>query len=104
VCCWATTSAVPHDDRRGALAAFEAAPGRFGVVVIDEVTPGITGTKLARAVHRHRPDLPIVMVCGYSSQFLTQQALAAGVSELLTKPLQSREIATTLARVLHRAA
>jgi K+-sensing histidine kinase KdpD len=32
------------------------------------------------------------------------EALAAGVSELLTKPLQSREIAATLARVLCRAA
>jgi CheY-like chemotaxis protein len=38
------------------------------------------------------------------SPLLTQQASAAGVSELLTKPLQSREIATTLARVLHRTA
>jgi CheY-like chemotaxis protein len=48
--------------------------------------------------------LPIVLVSGYSGPILTQQALAAGVSELLTKPLQSREIATTLARVLHGAA
>jgi CheY-like chemotaxis protein len=48
--------------------------------------------------------LPIVLVRGYSGPLLTQQALAAGVSELLTKPVQSREIATTLARVLHRVA
>jgi len=41
-------------------------------------------------------------VSGYSGPILTQQALAAGVSELLTKPLQSRKIAATLARVLHR--
>jgi len=32
---------------------------------------------------------------------LTQQALAAGVSELLVKPLQSRQFAATLDRVLH---
>jgi CheY-like chemotaxis protein len=55
-------------------------------------------------LRRHRSDLPIVLVSGYSGPLLTQQALAAGVSELLTKPLHSREIATTLARVLHRAA
>ncbi len=66
--------------------------------------PGLTGTGLARVVRRRRPDLPIVMVSGYSGPLLTQQALAAGVSELLTKPLQSREIATLLARVLHRTA
>jgi PAS domain S-box-containing protein len=95
---------VSFSDSRAALAAFEAAPGRFDVVLTDEVMPGLTGTGLANVVRRRRPDLPIVLVSGYSGPLLTQQALAAGVSELLTKPLQSREIAATLARVLHRAA
>jgi PAS domain S-box-containing protein len=95
---------VSFSDSRAALAAFAAAPGRFDVVVADEVMPGLTGTGLASVLRRHRPDLPIVLTSGYSGPILTQQALAAGVSELLTKPLQSREIATTLARLLHRAA
>jgi CheY-like chemotaxis protein len=94
---------VSFSDSHAALAAFEAAPGRFDVVVTDDVMPGITGTELARVLRRHRPELPIVLVSGYSGPLLTQHALAAGVSELLTKPLQSREIATTLARVLRRA-
>jgi PAS domain S-box-containing protein len=95
--------AVPFDDSLAALAAFEAEPARFDVVVTDEVMPGLTGTGLARALRRHRPDLPIVLVSGYSGPILTQDALAAGVGELLTKPLQSRDVATTLARALHRA-
>jgi FixJ family two-component response regulator len=72
------------------------------VVVTDEVMPGLTGTGLARVLHDQRPDLPIVLMSGYSGVSLTQAALAAAVSELLTKPLQSREMAATLARVLHR--
>ena len=95
---------VSFSDSRAALAAFEAAPERFDVVVADEVMPGLTGTGLASVLRRRRPALPIVLVSGYSGPILTQQALAAGVSELLIKPLQSREIATTLARVLHPAA
>ncbi len=95
---------VSFSDSRAALAAFEAAPGKFDLVVTDEVMPGLTGTGLASVVRRHRPDVPIVLVSGYSGPLLTQQALAAGVSELLTKPLQSREIANLLARVLHRTA
>jgi CheY-like chemotaxis protein len=55
-------------------------------------------------VRRHRPDVPIVLLSGYSGAILTQDALDAGVSELLTKPLQSHEIAATLARVLRRTA
>jgi signal transduction histidine kinase len=95
--------AVSFSDSHAALAAFEAAPERFDVVVTDEAMPGLTGTVLARVLHRHRPDLPIVLVSGYGA-IQTQQALAAGVSELLTKPIQSHAMATTLARVLHRTA
>jgi PAS domain S-box-containing protein len=93
---------VSFSDSHAALAAFESAPERFDVVVTDEVMPGLTGTGLANVMRRRRPDLPIVLVSGYSGAILTQQALAAGVTELLIKPLQSREIATTLTRVLHR--
>jgi PAS domain S-box-containing protein len=96
--------AVSFSDSHAALAAFEAAPEQFDVVVTDEVMPGLTGTGLARVFRHHRPDLPIVLMSGYSGASLTQDALAAGVRELLTKPLQSREMAATLARVLHRTA
>jgi CheY-like chemotaxis protein len=68
---------------------------------MDETMPGLTGTGLARVLHSHRPDLPIVLLSGYTGAIQTQPALAAGVSELLSKPIQSHEMATTLARVLH---
>jgi CheY-like chemotaxis protein len=45
-----------------------------------------------------------VLLSGCSGALQTQQALAAGVRELLTKPIRSHEMATTLARVLHRTA
>jgi PAS domain S-box-containing protein len=96
--------AVSFSDSQAALAAFAATPERFDVVVTDETMPGLTGTELARAIRSHRPDLPIVLVSGYTGAIPTQQAFAIGVSELLSKPIQSHEMAATLARVLHRRA
>jgi CheY-like chemotaxis protein len=96
--------AVSFSGSHAALAAFEATPERFDVVVTDETMPGLTGTELASVLHSRRPDLPIVLVSGYTGAIQTQPALAAGVNELLSKPIQSREMATTLARVLHRRA
>jgi PAS domain S-box-containing protein len=94
---------VSFSDSRAALAAFEAAPRSFDVVVTDDVMPGLTGTGLASVLRGRRRELPIVLVSGYSGPILAQRALAAGVSELLVKPLQSRDIAAALARVLHAA-
>jgi signal transduction histidine kinase len=97
--------AISFSDSHAALAAFEAAPQRFDVVVTDETMPGLTGTGLARMLRSHRPDLPIVLMSGYTGAIQTQQVLATDVSELLSKPIQSHEMATTLARVLlHRRA
>jgi signal transduction histidine kinase/DNA-binding response OmpR family regulator len=97
-------AAVTFADSHAALAAFEATPEQFDVVVTDESMPGLTGTALARVLRSHRPDLPIVLVSGYPGAIQVQQARAAGVSEILSKPVQSREIATALARALHRGA
>jgi len=87
-------------DGAAALAAFKAAPGRFDAVLTDEVMPGLSGTELARALRELRDDLPIVLVSGYIGPMMTERAVAAGVTEILKKPVQSRELSACLARVL----
>jgi CheY-like chemotaxis protein len=90
-------------DGAAALAEFEARPERFDAVITDEVMPGLTGTDLAGSLRRHRRDLPIVLVSGYIGPVMSERALAAGVDAILKKPVQSRELAAALARVLKRA-
>jgi PAS domain S-box-containing protein len=90
-------------DGAKALAEFESRPERFDVLVTDEVMPGLTGTDLASSVRRRRRDLPIVLVSGYIGPMMSERALAAGVDAILKKPVQSRELAAALARVLKRA-
>src|SRR5688572_13791824 len=86
-------------DGTAALAAFDA--GHIDAVIADEVMPGLTGTQLATELRRRRDDLPVILVSGYTGPMLTERARAAGVTEILKKPVQSREIARALARVLH---
>jgi PAS domain S-box-containing protein len=89
-------------DGAAALAEFEAQPTKFDAVITDEVMPGITGTDLAGSLRRRRRDLPIVLVSGYIGPMMSERALAAGVDAILKKPVQSRELAAALARVLKR--
>ena len=83
-----------------ALQALREAPHRFDIVLTDETMPDLTGTDLARDIRRLRPDLPIVLMSGYSGLQLHERARAIGVREVLHKPLQSRDIAECLGRVL----
>jgi PAS domain S-box-containing protein len=88
------------DSSVAALQAFSADPRRFDLVLTDETMPDLSGTELAREIRRLRSDIPIVLMSGYSGARLTERAHAAGVSNVLRKPLVSRDIAEPLARAL----
>ena len=91
------------DSSVAALQAFRADPRRFDLVLTDETMPDLSGTDLAREIRRLRPDIPIVLMSGYSGARLTERARAVGVNEVLRKPLVSRDIAEPLARALGAA-
>jgi CheY-like chemotaxis protein len=93
---------VGFDSSVAALQAFSADPRRFDLVLTDETMPDVSGTDLAREIRRLRSDIPIVLMSGYSGARLTERAHAAGVREVLRKPLVSRDIAESLARAFAR--
>ncbi len=84
-----------------ALEAFRDAPQRFDIVLTDETMPELIGTALAREMQLLRPDIPIVLMSGYSGAQLHERARALGIREVLHKPLQSKDIAECLGRILH---
>ncbi|MGZ5145579.1 MAG: ATP-binding protein [Burkholderiales bacterium] len=83
-----------------ALHAFRADPLRFDVVLTDETMPDIAGTEVAREINRLGRGTPILLMSGYAGKQLADRARAAGVTEVLRKPLVLRDIAEALARVL----
>jgi PAS domain S-box-containing protein len=92
---------LPFSDSRAAFAAFAEAPGTFDALITDEVMPGLTGTELAGQLHRLRPDLPVLLASGYLGPMMSERAHLAGIGAILKKPVQTRELATALARILH---
>jgi signal transduction histidine kinase/ActR/RegA family two-component response regulator len=81
-----------------ALAAFEADPDRFDLVLTDEIMPEISGVNLATAMHRIRPEVPIVLVTGQGASPDADQLRAAGIRHVLRKPLLSVDMARALAQ------
>jgi PAS domain S-box-containing protein len=83
-----------------ALQELQADIQRFDAAVIDHLMPGVSGTELARQIRALRPDLPIIMMSAYTGPVLSQEALTAGVEEVLPKPLDFRQLAQTMAKAL----
>jgi PAS domain S-box-containing protein len=91
---------VGFESSSAALAAFQAEPQRFDLLLSDEAMPDLVGTDLAREVRQIQPTLPVILMSGNGGAQLKQKAAAIGVNEMLRKPLQSRDLAESLARVL----
>jgi PAS domain S-box-containing protein len=85
-----------------ALEAFRSDPLGFDAVITDERMPGMTGSTLIREVRSVRDRIPTMLMSGFIAGTLASKARETGADEVLRKPLSGRDLATSLARVLHR--
>ena len=90
---------VGFDSSVAALQAYRDAPDRFDAVVTDESMPNLSGTDLAQEIRLLRPSIPIILMSGHGSLELSQRGTQIGINERLLKPVHSRSLAESLARV-----
>jgi PAS domain S-box-containing protein len=87
---------------RTAIDAFAKAPNDFDVIVTDLSMPTMSGFELARELHTHRADIPIVMTSGYVRPTDRQAAQELGIEDVILKPNTIEELGTVLSRIFER--
>jgi PAS domain S-box-containing protein len=87
-------------DSRKALAGFRESSGAFDLVITDQTMPKMTGSQLAEAMLKIRPDLPIILVTGFSEVVNGERAKLVGIREFVFKPFSLRDISAAIRRVL----
>lgn len=75
-----------------ALGKFRAAPDSFDLVITDQTMPHMSGLELSRAMHEVRPDLPIIIVTGFSPELSGRTAESLGLAAILGKPIDFGEL------------
>lgn len=83
-----------------ALQRFRADPAAYDLIITDQTMPEMTGAELARKMLVIRPDLPIILCTGYSSQMSEEEALALGVRKFVMKPVRFQELYQAIRDVL----
>lgn len=83
-----------------ALAALEAAPQPFDVVLMDVQMPGMSGHETTLALRR-RPagrQVPVIALTAAALVNEREQALASGMDDFLTKPIDAERLQAALLR------
>ncbi|MDD5087265.1 MAG: CHASE4 domain-containing protein [bacterium] len=92
---------VVYTDSAEALNAFRAAPDSFDVVMTDQTMPHLTGDRLTKELHAIRPDLPVILITGFSETVTLDNFRQLGIRDLVMKPLVGREMAAAIRRAMN---
>ena len=83
-----------------ALGVFQVQPDKFDLIITDMTMPNMTGVDLAKEVMRIRPGIPVILCTGFSEAITEDKAKAAGIRQLVMKPVIRQEIATAIRKAL----
>ena len=81
---------VTARDASEAIAAVAAQP--IDLVLCDYKMPGINGLEVIRQIHELAPDLPCIVITGYSTPETSIEALRAGAHWYLEKPFEQEKL------------
>ena len=75
------------NEPKAALEYFKAHPDYFDLIITDQIMPGLTGVEIAQSILELRPDLPILLITGYSEKISAENAESFGLSGFFPKPI-----------------
>ncbi len=61
------------------------------IIITDICMPGMDGIELLRTIHRDNPDARVVVMTGYGDENVAIEALRAGASNFIKKPIKLEE-------------
>jgi PAS domain S-box-containing protein len=82
------------------LGLFSVQPNAFDLIITDQTMPEMTGEQLAKELIDLKPEVLIILCTGYSSDIDDEKAKAIGIKDFIMKPVDKKELAITVRRVL----
>lgn len=85
-------------DGRAALERLRIIP--YDLLITDLKMPGVDGLTVIKEARRLKPDIPVIIITGFSSEASAIEAVNLGVSGYLTKPFRVPRVLAAAAKAL----
>lgn len=71
------------------------------LAIIDIVMPEISGIELADYISSHFPEIQIIMISSLAHETIIIDAISAGASDFLQKPIEKNNLIVSVEKALH---
>ena len=75
---------------------------RYDMVFTDLGMPGISGWEVARRIKASDQSIPVVVMTGWGAQVEEAKVKGSGVSKVLAKPMQMRQVLSVTEETLRK--
>jgi two-component system cell cycle sensor histidine kinase/response regulator CckA len=84
-----------------AYEVLRAAPDQYDLLITDKTMRGMNGFELVASVRRIRPELPVMVLTGFSDAQDPTHVQRLGIQELVMKPILLPDLAEKIRRLLN---
>ena len=71
------------------------------VVITDIVMPEVSGIELTEQITQKFDDVAVIVISSLTQEHVVLEAISAGASDFLAKPIQQSQLIDTLDKILH---
>ncbi len=89
-------------DSNEALRAFSADPQSFQLIITDHTMPSLDGPQLMEKIKAIRPDIPMLLITGYSNLATSENLQQWGCDGIVTKPYDLKNLSQVINLALAR--
>ena len=87
-------------DPCAALETLRDKPTEFDLVITDLTMPSMSGIQLAQQIKDINPDLPIILLSGFSQNTTAEKIDYSVIDDFITKPINKDDLARVIRKVL----
>jgi PAS domain S-box-containing protein len=84
------------------LALYQEHHASIDLIITDITMPGMNGIEMIQSIRKHNPDISVVVLSAHNEAHYFMQTIEAGVDGYLIKPLNTKQLISTLSRVLEK--
>ncbi len=81
-----------------AIRAWDQHQGAFEIAILDLTMPGMSGQELARKLRQQKPDLPVLLISGYTQDPIPDLEMS-GITSFIAKPFRLEAFVAALRKI-----